>query len=130
MKIRYNLLPLLALVAGLATGPATFAEGGKDHANQPSPSSPGLVAPTDKDAAWLATARAAYPLKTCLVSEEELGGMGKPADFIYREAGQPDQLVRFCCKMCVSKFKKDPAKYLAQLAPSAKPKAGSSKHHH
>ena len=82
-----------------------------------------LVTPTDKDAAWLAEARAAYPLKTCLVSEEELGGMGKPAEFIYRQAGQPDRLVRFCCKMCVPKFKKDPAKYLAQLAPGDKPEA-------
>jgi hypothetical protein len=80
-----------------------------------------LIAPTDQDAAWLADARAAYPLKTCLVSGEELGGMGKPADFIYRQAGQPDRLVRFCCKMCVPKFKNEPAKYLAQLAPEAKP---------
>lgn len=82
-----------------------------------------LVAPTDQDATWLADARAAYPLKTCLVSGEELGGMGKPADFIYRQAGQPDRLVRFCCKMCVSKFKKDPEKHLARLAPADKPEA-------
>jgi hypothetical protein len=79
-----------------------------------------LAAPTDKDAAWLAGARAAYPVKTCLVSGEELGGMGAPVEFIYREPGQPDRLVRFCCKMCVPKFKKDPAKYLAQLAPAGK----------
>ncbi len=79
-----------------------------------------LAAPADKDAAWLTEARAAYPLKTCLVSEEELGSMGKPAEFIYRQAGQPDRLVRFCCKMCVPKFKKDPAKYLAQLVPGDK----------
>lgn len=82
-----------------------------------------LVPPTDKDAAWLAEARAAYPLKTCLVSEEELGGMGKPAEFVYRQPGQPDRLVRFCCKMCVPKFKKDPAKYLAQLSPGDKTEA-------
>jgi len=81
-----------------------------------------LVAPTEKDAAWLAGARAHYPVKTCLVSEEELGGMGEPADYIYRQPGHPDQLVRFCCKMCVPRFKKDPAKYLAHLAPGA-PKA-------
>ena len=64
-----------------------------------------------------------YPLKTCVVSEEELGGMGAPVEFIYRQAGQPDRLVRFCCKMCVPKFKKEPAKYLAHLAPAGKTEA-------
>ena len=80
-----------------------------------------LVAPAEKDAAWLAAARDAYPLKTCLVSKEDLGDMGDPLELIYQQAGQPDRLVRFCCKSCVPKFKKDPAKYLTQLAPSAKP---------
>lgn len=80
-----------------------------------------LVQPSEKDAAWLAGARDAYPLKTCLVSGEELGGMGKPADYIYRQAGQPDRLVRFCCRMCVPRFKKDPAHYLARLSPEEKP---------
>lgn len=90
-----------------------------------------LVAPTAQDTAWLDKARAAYPVKTCLVSHEELGGMGAPADFIYRAKGQPDQLVRFCCKMCVPRFKKDPAKYLAQLAADAKTgaKPDAAAHH-
>lgn len=106
-----NLLPLLALVAGLLGSVSLRAE-----------SAPGeLVLPTEKDSAWLAEARAAYPLKTCLVSKEELGSMGAPADYIYRQSGQPDRLVRFCCKMCLPRFKKDPAKYLAPLAPGAKP---------
>lgn len=85
-----------------------------------------LVAPADKDATWLAGARAAYPLKTCLVSREELGDMGTPLEFIYRQAGQPDRLVRFCCKSCVPKFKKDPAKYLAQLTPAGKTEGKSA----
>lgn len=111
-KLLTLLLTLFALVAVRATDAA-----------------PGeLVTPTDKDTTWLADARAAYPLKTCLVSGEELGGMGKPADYIYRQAGQPDRLVRFCCKMCVAKFKKEPAKYLAQLAPAPKPEAKPAPH--
>jgi hypothetical protein len=113
-KLITLLLSLFALVALRATDAA-----------------PGdLVVPKDQDAAWLAEARAAYPLKTCLLSGEELGGMGKPADFIYRQAGQPDRLVRFCCKMCVSRFKKEPAKYLALLNPEPKPDAKPAPHSH
>jgi len=63
---------------------------------------------------------ATYPLDTCVVSGEKLGGeMGAPIDYIYKEAGKPDRLVRFCCKMCVPKFKKDPAKYLKLIDDAA-----------
>ena len=41
--------------------------------------------------------------------------MGGPIKHTYKEAGKPDREVQFCCKMCVGKFKKDPAKYLAKL---------------
>ncbi len=90
-----------------------------------------LVLPSDHDTAWLAAARSTYPLKTCLVSDEELGSMGKPADYIYRQSGQPDQLVRFCCKMCVRKFKQAPEKHLARLTPEDKTddKPTVPKHH-
>lgn len=77
----------------------------------------------------------AYPLTTCVVSGEPLGEMGEPIDYIYKQEGKPDRLVKFCCKMCVSKFKKDPAKYLAKLdaAEAAKPadasKAGAGAGH-
>ncbi|MBI5381839.1 MAG: hypothetical protein HZA31_08065 [Opitutae bacterium] len=75
---------------------------------------------------------AAYPLATCVVSGEKLGEMGAPIDYTYKQAGQPDRLVRFCCKSCIKKFEKDPAKYLKKLdeaaakAPAAKadPHAG------
>lgn len=56
-----------------------------------------------------------YPLDSCLVSGEKLGSMGKPYEYVYKEEGKPDRTVYFCCKMCVSKFKKDPAKYLKAL---------------
>ncbi|MDD3179945.1 MAG: hypothetical protein PHQ04_06280 [Opitutaceae bacterium] len=76
--------------------------------------------PATYDSAWLAKAKADYPLKTCVVSGDELvGDMGEPIDFIHKEASKPDRLVRFCCKMCVPKFKKDPAKYLAKIDEAA-----------
>jgi YHS domain-containing protein len=114
MKTKSPLLPLLTLFVSLCLAsslPAADAAAGE------------LLPAGDQVTPWLTEARAAYPLKTCLISGEELGGMGEPADYIYRQSGQPDQLVRFCCKMCVAKFKKDPAKYLAQLSAAAKTEA-------
>ena len=66
-----------------------------------------------------ADATSEYPLSTCVVSGEKLGEMGAPIDYIHKEAGKPDRLVRFCCKMCISKFKKDPAKYLKLIDEAA-----------
>ncbi len=51
-----------------------------------------------------------YPLKTCVVSGEELGGMGTPVDYVWK-----NRLVRFCCNSCVKSFEKEPAKYIAKL---------------
>ena len=51
-----------------------------------------------------------YPLKTCVVSGEKLGEIGKP--YVYQHEGRE---VRFCCKSCLKDFKKDPAKYLKKL---------------
>ncbi len=116
-----SLLPLLALVAGLAFNAASAHEHDKPAAPA-QPANGQLVEPTAKDAAWLAKARADYPLKTCLVSGEEVGGsMGEAIERIYRTAGQPDRLIRFCCKDCLTDFSKEPAKYLKLLAAAAKP---------
>ena len=54
-----------------------------------------------------------YPLDTCVVMETEALGsddMGDPVNLVYK-----NRLVRFCCKGCVRKFKKDPAAYLAKI---------------
>lgn len=72
------------------------------------------AAPTTA-AAVAATTKAAYPLSTCVVSGGKLGGMGKPVTYVYRQAGQPDRTVVFCCKACIRKFEKEPARYLARL---------------
>ena len=72
------------------------------------------------DAAWLAKAKAEYPLKTCVVSDEEIGGsMGEGIDYVYKQDGKPDRLVRFCCKDCRKDFNKDPAKYLKAIDEAA-----------
>ena len=64
-----------------------------------------------------------YPLDTCMVSKDKLGGdMGKPVDIIYK-----NRLVRFCCAHCLPDFKKDPAKYFKMLDEAAQKKAAGSK---
>lgn len=70
-------------------------------------------------AATTSTAEPAYPLDTCVVSGEKLGEMGAPVDYIYKQDGEPDRLVRLCCKNCIPKFKKDPAKYLKLIDEAA-----------
>ena len=75
-----------------------------------------LVAKTAAAPEWLAKEIAAYPMQTCVVSSDKLGGsMGPTLDHVWRVAGQPDRLVRFCCSDCLPDFKKDPAKVLAMI---------------
>jgi YHS domain-containing protein len=52
----------------------------------------------------------AYPLKTCVVSGEKLGEMGKPVVYVHE-----GREIKFCCKDCIKDFKKDPAKYVKKL---------------
>lgn len=86
-----------------------------DHAAADKP-----AAPAAPDAAWLAKAKADYPLKTCVVSDEKIGGsMGEGIDYIYQQQGKPDRLVRFCCKDCRKDFDKDPAQYLKKIDEAA-----------
>lgn len=51
-----------------------------------------------------------YPLKTCIVSGEKLGEMGKPVVYVHE-----GREIKFCCKDCIKDFKKDPAKYVKKL---------------
>ncbi|HEY1050360.1 MAG TPA: TRASH domain-containing protein [Prosthecobacter sp.] len=48
-----------------------------------------------------------YPLKKCVVSDEDLGSMGKPVKVTHEGTD-----VYLCCKSCAKDFKKDPAKYV------------------
>lgn len=55
-------------------------------------------------------AGSAYPLDYCLVTGEKLGSMGPAVLFNYE-----GREIRFCCKGCVEPFKKEAAKYIAEL---------------
>lgn len=59
--------------------------------------------------------RDAYPLKTCVVTGEKIGGHGDPYEILYK-----GQLVRFCCDGCLEDFNKEPEKYMAKIAAAAK----------
>ena len=75
-----------------------------------------LAAPTP----GLASEAAAYPLKTCVVTDEKLGSMGKA--YVHKHEGQE---VQFCCKSCLPKFNKDPQKYLKKVEDAAKAQASA-----
>ena len=51
-----------------------------------------------------------YPLKTCIVSDNDLDSMGEQSSFVYQ-----GQTIKVCCKACIAKFEKNPPKYLMKL---------------
>ena len=65
------------------------------------------------DKALIAAQLPTYPLKTCLISGEELGDDSH--DRLYGV-----RLVRLCCKGCTKEFDKDPAAAIAKLDEAAK----------
>jgi hypothetical protein len=81
----------------------------------------------------VAKARAEYPLKTCLVSDEPLGSMGEAAAYVHKAAGKADRVIFVCCEGCIDDFKADPAKFLKKVddaktkAPAAKKKEEKAK---
>ena len=58
-----------------------------------------------------------YPLKTCIVSGEEINDKGqmKPHSFVV-----DGQEVKLCCKSCLKDFNKDKAKYMKKIDEAAK----------
>ena len=51
-----------------------------------------------------------YPLKTCLVTDEELTSMGKPFVKVWNGT-----TIKLCCEGCMEDFEKEPKKFLAKL---------------
>jgi YHS domain-containing protein len=97
-KLMISLLSILGL-AGL------FGCGKEQDPGTPLPKSPAAAAdPNAKP----------YPLKTCVVSGEELGKMGEPMRFIFK-----GQEIKFCCKGCDKDFQKEPEKFLQKIAAAA-----------
>jgi YHS domain-containing protein len=76
-------------------------------------------APTATESEMIAKARATYPMKTCLVSDEALGDINEATPYIYHQAGKPDRVLFVCCEGCIDDFKVDPAKYLKKLDDAA-----------
>jgi hypothetical protein len=51
-----------------------------------------------------------YPLATCVVSDEKLGGMGEP--YVFTHEGRE---IKLCCKSCLKEFNKTPAKFIKKI---------------
>ena len=56
-----------------------------------------------------------YPMETCVVSGEKLGGMGEP--FVFDYEGRE---IMLCCESCKKDFDKDPKKFVAKVDAAAK----------
>jgi len=91
MKTKVSILTLGfagLLLAGCATTGSTSAPGDSSSTSKTKP----------------------YPLDVCLVTDNELGSMGKPITQVYN-----GQTVKFCCKPCVREFNAEPEKYLKKI---------------
>ena len=83
----------------------------------------GLAVADEKKADAKAASKAKpYTLKTCIVSDEELGGMGKAYEFDYK-----GQQIKLCCKSCLKDFNKEPEKYLKKLKEAEAKQAAKAK---
>ncbi len=56
-----------------------------------------------------------YPMKTCVVSDEDLGGSMGDA-IAYEFDGQE---IQFCCEGCLEEFKETPEKFVAKVKAAA-----------
>jgi transposase-like protein len=74
------------------------------------------------DAAVIEQQKDAYPLKTCPVSGEELGGVGEPVTKVYGVT-----MVKFCCNGCVNKFEADYSASMAKVTDAWKARHGDDK---
>ena len=70
----------------------------------------GLVAYAAEPTKPVTTPGKTYPLKTCLVTDNDLDSMGEQTSIVYE-----GRTLKFCCQPCVGKFQKNPAKYLPKL---------------
>lgn len=93
-------------LAGALTGAINAtADAAKDAVNQAAKEVEGLT-----DETIIKAQSAAYPLKKCVVSGEDLGSMGDAVNFVHEGT-----LIKLCCDHCVPDVEKDPAKYVAMV---------------
>ena len=111
----YRFFPLFAIVLFAIVAPLARAadhSGPGDHAA----AAQGHVAQSLQDLEILAKQGPAYPLTTCLVSGDKLGGdMGAGGNYIYK-----DRLIKFCCSGCIKPFEAKADEYIAKLDKAAK----------
>ncbi len=121
MKLKTLISTTLAL--GLFAATAFGAQPKHDGHSDKKATAPAAT-PTETE--LIAKARASYPLKTCLVSDEALGSMGEATPHIHRVAGKPDRVIFVCCEGCIDDFKGDPAKFLKKVDDAAAKAAKSA----
>jgi YHS domain-containing protein len=114
MCVRLMVKVALAALFGAGLLVWTGCGDGHDHASQQH-SEKGTPQVSEKASASQEPASKAYPLKTCVVSGEELGKMGEPKRIVYE-----GQEVKFCCPSCEKDFRKDPAKFLKKIEEARK----------
>ena len=116
---------LTALVFSAVLASSALADDAPSKPKAAAPAAFLKVEDAGVSAEWLDKARAVYPLDTCVVSDDNLekNDMGPVQDWIYRQEGKPDRLVRLCCNHCVKDFKKTPAQYLQLIDEAAAAKA-------
>ena len=83
---------------------------GHSEENKSSASNSAQIVKTPEDKAKAADLAKSYPLTTCVVSHDGLGGMGETVDTLYE-----GRLIRFCSKGSVKSFNKNPEKYLKEI---------------
>ena len=62
-----------------------------------------------------------YPLQTCFISGDELGGMGKVVVFTYE-----GQEIKVCCRECKNAFQDNPAEGMKKFHAAVAEAAGKN----
>ena len=104
--MKSTLRTVLTLFVALAVGPMLFA------------ASPANTTKNSDAKSAPAGQPKPYPLKVCIVTDNDLDSMGDESSLIHE-----GQTVKFCCPPCEKKFLKNPARDLAKLAPPEKANA-------
>ncbi|MBK6765033.1 MAG: hypothetical protein IPG71_01625 [bacterium] len=111
----YPVLSCLSCGDGLGENTVTLIHGQRElkfcciECVSPYTKAPGTYI-SNLEAEIAAAQRNVYPLKTCVVSEHELGSMGEPVEYI-----SGNTLFKFCCAACIEKFEQDKEQMLKKL---------------
>lgn len=110
MKLKRHIITVVVL-AGLAAVALSVRADDQDMSKMPGMKMGDQAGQTNAPAGNANAKVKPYPLKTCVVSGDKIGEMGKPVTLVYK-----GQEMKFCCKDCVKDFNKDPDKWIKKLA--------------